>query len=647
MLEKQDNILSKTRAEDYGPDIWGKFYIPHYFKDMALKNATKSTYIVGKRGCGKTMLLKYLDYRTSFSPSRKSIPSSEISHVGIYWRVDTQFCNSLHHRGIGIDEWTQVFDSYFSLVISVEIIRSLRHIAKSQFQGFDDHVFSKIRLENISDFGDEYPSNLRGLEKILETKRRQFSSWISNISLIDRPVLPAGRTFVDSIIEELKQIPELESVAFYVYLDEVENLVPYQRHLLNSYLKHSQKPFIVSFTSKEFSEDTETTGPESINATHDFNLITLDDLSTEEEKRLFFAEVFLANLDLDSEGDSQLLKLLRNMDQIEHRQSESHADEVLSSIRKKFPSGKLKDFCDQAVGRDRIYRKLKDRVAKAIRTSESSGNISFNDFEALVGRSSSLLILPALLNRKGNDPRKLLGEYKLFKNEKPSNLEGWLHNNLFGALLEAYRPYGAVCPIYSGFDTYFMMANNNLRHFLILCYKAREFAELTDGNVDSIGLDMQARAAYGASEKLIKEIKTFGPHGEQLRTFVLRLGNVFRGFQSLPPMSEPEQNQFTINSGDALSDQEAKFLSEAKKYGIISEQIGNKTKSALGRDIVDYLLNPIYAPYFQISYRRKRKIQLSVENFRTLSSGTEDEYNGFFSQIVVTEKHKSQQSELW
>ena len=57
MTTSEQNILTKTRAEEHEADVWGEFYIPPYFNRLSLKTATKSTYIVGKRGCGKTMLL--------------------------------------------------------------------------------------------------------------------------------------------------------------------------------------------------------------------------------------------------------------------------------------------------------------------------------------------------------------------------------------------------------------------------------------------------------------------------------------------------------------------------------------------------------------------------------------------------------------
>lgn len=646
MTTHDNTILSKTRAEEHDADVWGEFYIPPYFNKLSLQTATKSSYIVGKRGCGKTMLLKYIDYHTAFSKKRKFIPQSEISHIGVYWRVDTQFCNSLNHRGIAEYDWITVFESYFSLAIGIEIIKSIKEIAESSFDGFSPEDYDDFKFISARDFHQDFPVGSNELLTFLESRRRAFASWVSNITTTQKPILPPGKIFLEALISDIKANSRLRHASFYIYVDEVENLVPYQRRVLNSLLKHSQKPLIVSFTSKELSNETATTGPESINATHDFKLIPLDELASESDHKTFFAEVFLANLELASgNGDDQLLSCLRAPDALSSRSSDEYKATISSKIRSLFPDKSAKEIAREAVLEKRIFNILKDRVKKSLSTRNTS--LTVDDFIDGSFAPESLIIAPALLSRPRNSPEEVLGFLKEYSESRVDH-KGWIHNNLVGGLLEAYRPYGYICPIYSGYDTFFTMANMNLRHFLILCYKALEIADLSDETVGRISLETQARAAYEAADKLIREIKTFGPQGERLRMFVLRLGNVFRTLQSAPSMSEPEQNQFTINSGErTLDDEETFFISELKKYGIIAERLETKTKGVVGSDIVDYQLNPIYSPYFQISYRRKRKIALSVDQFHVLALGTEDDYKSLSSRILKDQGGESSQPELW
>lgn len=623
--------LTKTRAEEHDADVWGEFFMPPYFDQLNLKGATKSTYITGKRGCGKTMLLKYFDYHTAFSPSRLEIPLEEVQHVGVYWRVDTQFCSSLKHRGIEEAEWGVIFEGYFGLVIAVELIRAAHCIAASTYPAFDLKQFQHLRLPSAADFLTSFPTSASELMTQLERVRRSFSTWVSNVQSAPRPLLPPGREFVAALVEDLRTTPGLELFNLHVYVDEVENLVAYQRRVLNSFLKHSQRPLIVNFTSKEHPNDNQTSGPESINATHDYRLLDLDQLLIPAARPVFFAEVFLGNVALAAgraaaPEESSLLEIVRSPSRLNERGDSGYQEQVLKMMRERFPTQTERQLAATAVGDSRIMKKLEERIEKALK--QRPGEPKVSEFLHFRSAPEALVVLPALLNRRASIPTQILAELRRYTQDRTGSFEsGWIHNNLFGSLLELYRPYGRECPLYSGFDTLCTMANNNLRNFLILCYKTLDVADLRDVTSPPYSVDIQCRAAYDAAEQLIREIKTFGPRGEQLRVFTLRLGSVFRTLQANPAMSEPEQNQITINGGERpFSADEQLFISELIKYAILVEQLETKTKGNVGQDIVDYQLNPIYAPYFQISYRRKRKIELTVEQFYALAMGTENEF---------------------
>lgn len=622
------SMLARTRAEEHSADVWGEFFIPPYFDRLALTSATRSVYITGKRGCGKTMLLKYFDYHTAFSMRRKEIPPDAVSHVGIYWRVDTQFCSSLKHRGIEDNEWSVVFESYFGLVIAIELLHAVETIAESAFPGFNREDMAALSMSSAADYLADAPTSVRELTKYLESLRRRFTTWVSNVKAMDCPVLPPGREFILSLIADLQTNMRLSTLAIFVYVDEVENLVPYQRRVLNSFLKHSQRPLIVSFTSKEHPSDNDTSGAESINATHDYRLVDLDYLLALSKAAMpFFAEVFLGNVDI-AEGrlESERLEIVRSHARLAERQTPEYQRAVLADMRQRFPNMADKEIAIYALQQAPLHKSIYERISKALKDRRSS--LTADDFLFEGAPAEAIVTLPALLNRETLHPDKVLAELKSFAaDQKGQFSSSWVHNNLFGALLELYRPFGRECPLYSGFETLCTMSNNNLRNFLILCYKTLEVAELRDQPDPPYAVSIQCRAAYDASEQLIKEIRTFGRFGEPLRIFVLRLGNIFRALQASPTMSEPEQNQFTINSGGrSLNEDELDFLAEALRYGILVEQLETKSKSGVGQDIVDYQLNPIYAPYFQISYRRKRKLEISVEQFHTLVMGHENEY---------------------
>lgn len=361
-------------------------------------------------------------------------------------------------------------------------------------------------------------------------------------------------------------------------------------------------------------------------------LIYLDGFLGNTERKLFFSEVFLANLDIaEGRSNSSLIQMLCDQNALKNRDEKSYQDNILGNIRELFPSRSSIEFAKDAINEPRVKAILKDKIKQSLKKYKQ--NDAEDAFFEYTDIPDALLIVPALLNREKHLPKELLIQLNKYRNKEESKFKDWVHNNLVGALLELYRPYRSICPIYSGFDTFFTLSSNNLRHFLIVCYKALEIADIQDEPRSSISIDTQARASYDAAEQLLREIKTFGSLGEQLRMFVLRLGHLFRALQAVPAMSEPEQNQFTINSGvRSLDNNELNFISEALKFAVIIEQLETKTKKTVGTDMIDYQLNPIYSPYFQISYRRKRKIDISVDEFNILAFGTEDEYTKFITK---------------
>jgi hypothetical protein len=137
---------------------------------------------------------------------------------------------------------------------------------------------------------------------------------------------------------------------------------------------------------------------------------------------------------------------------------------------------------------------------------------------------------------------------------------------------------------------------------------------------------LQAEAARQASTAFLGEIRSFGPHGNQLHTFVLRLGSLFALAHRRPSLSESEQSHFSAKQGPTMpSDEDLLFLREATKWSVLFEEPETKAKNFFSPLSVDYVLNPIYAPYFHISYRKKKKLELTSDDLICLIRGSYDD----------------------
>ena len=74
---------AQNRAEEQPKDIWEEFVIPLYFNDLPIKEQRKSLVFQGGRGCGKTMLLRYLSHTSQFSPRRLDLSLEDVKYVGL------------------------------------------------------------------------------------------------------------------------------------------------------------------------------------------------------------------------------------------------------------------------------------------------------------------------------------------------------------------------------------------------------------------------------------------------------------------------------------------------------------------------------------------------------------------------------------
>ena len=235
-----------------------------------------------------------------------------------------------------------------------------------------------------------------------------------------------------------------------------------------------------------------------------------------------------------------------------------------------------------------------------------------------------------MLYRTALEPEEIALELDKHEQQTPSRFDeshGWIHNNFVGALLLLYGPHSRACPFYSGFRTYCRLARGSLRHLLELCHKSIDQASADLGSISwPIEPDKQAEAARQASAAFLGEVKSFGALGNQLHGFVHRLGTLFELAQQRPSQSESERNHFAITSGQAaLTEGDWEFLNEAIKWSVLYEEAGTKKKDQGTPESPEYILNPIYAPYFHISYRKKRRIEVSTEEVIILMRGSADD----------------------
>lgn len=632
------DVFSKNRAEEIGYDVWKHFVIPPFFDLLDIYSARKPRAIIGGRGCGKTMLLRYFSHQSMFSPSRENIPDKDLTHIGLYWRPDTQFCNAMMKRGISDDTWAGSFNHYVAIIIGLEVLRSLKSIAKSVFPKINEIDINNLNFDRLRYFNPNLPNTHNVLYEHLEGSLWEFESWVNDVRKKKEPGFLPGKEFVSALISLIKdQISVLNDAIFFVYIDEFENLSKYQQQIINTWLKHSEVPLIFNLAMKRSSfENTKTLGQESLADIHDLRKHDIEEYALDNNFPVFAAEILFLTLSLANIRTQLPIDIneLRDPNKIKNRTTQNYSKKVLNLAKELFPQKSNKELAYQVFIDVTLMNKLKERIQKALDYRRS--DIPVESFLHKNNPEASI-IAPALLYRRKLDPKDIINELNLLEkgeDNRFTNSTSWIHNNFIACILQLYAPYSRSCPFYSGFQTFCSLSKGNLRHFLELCHKSLSKISISNQTeYPIVDTSKQAEAARQASAAFLGEVRSFGKYGNQLHAFVLRLGSLFALSHQRLTQSENEQSHFTITKGmKQLSEPDYEFINEAIKWSVLSMHTGTKKKDLSQPETIEYILNPIYAPYFYITYRKKRRLELSSDDFITLIRGSIDQFSELMKQ---------------
>lgn len=621
--KKVTSILATNRTENIGMDVWDEFVVPRYF-DKYDFFSTMPCKIEGGRGCGKTMLLRYLSYQSQFSSKRSLDGGIDLSNIGLYWRADTQFLRQLTKRGNDDDYWGSTFTHYFSLKVSIEVLKSVDFIASTRgaFLGYKD-----IELTGLDIYDESLKGSVLLVKEGLERLRKRFELAIVNPALLEK-VTFFPFDFVKSVLEELKsKVVELVDTNFHVFIDEYENLLRYQQVIVNTSVKHSEPPVIFKIACKKNGmPHIETTGDEAIVLKNDYIVHDLDEY-TSNEYNVFASEVLLNRLARANDENSGIC--LSNVSSLKERRSQEYMRDTLDKLRKMFPGKRHADLALDVFSKPSLRGKLEDMLSQALIKKEES-NLTAGDFIKEEAREASI-VCTALLNRKSSVPAEVLESLNMHLTGAKTAFDDWIGTNFVGSYLNIIKRRREENRLFCGFDTFISLSQGNLRHFLELCRTAFSVGYDFKGNQFQISEEYQSFAANQTSSSLFTEIKSFKPQGTLLHLFANRLGELFALHQSRLSQSEPEKNHFSIEGGaTSLSDEERALLDECEKWGVLTKVVATKTK---GREIIDdydWVLNPIYAPRFGISYRKKRKVTFSSSDVTALFLGDNGEYEALY-----------------
>ena len=604
------NPFSNNRAE-YMADVW-KFYVP--FGELNTDDA-KPLIIEGGRGTGKTMFFLCNSWRAMCDEYsfKSSYPIKEIlekKHIGIYYKVDPSFVAAMSGSNRKKEEWESIFGTYLSTILTKELISFLIEAQKEQ-------LVEKNHEKNIA---KKYSNTFRGKEDVcqfFDEIVEDIDKLINDIEdVVNNPEWKIDKfrqTRVGNgtmaLIEEILKGDCFKEISIRIYIDEYESLTEWQQKIINTLIKTSNKKIIYNIGMKPGGMKTYSTlaAEEQLQETHDYKFIKIDDLLQGEEYKKAVLEICKKRLELFEEREA--IKL-QNTD-IRSILGDSDVSKEISILEKK--------------SKPKFYERLEEIIrAKECKDIENAVEELCTNAPLINAR-----LHLALLMRKNYAPKvdNLLANYLAWCN-KQKNVESdayaeWMHNAKNGIVFLLAKECH-VKKMYYGLEMFLALSSGTIRYFLELCEQTINIA-LREGfdwkQKESIDIRIQSRAAHLVSKKKIMEIESYAEYGRRLRIFTQCLGELFQELHRNEKLTlaEPEPNHFSANSLQ-LTDELKKHLDCAVQWSVLQVTPSTKEKENIKTNVLDYHLNKIYAPYFEISCFRKRKIKLSPEELQKLFS---------------------------
>lgn len=663
--------FSQNRFEEVDEDLWGNYVLPLNFIEYSLFNFTKSSHVVGGRGSGKTTFLRYHCFPTILSPKKDKIVDKDLEKIGIYWRPDSELMSDINEITLS-KEWKIAFNVYVGISLLIELSRFIQlfsesnYIDSSQKQKAKELILPKSigKVFNLTD--DILFIDFQNYGYIL---RSELSDWLS-FSITDIPLVFRAKDKIELIIKiVIKSLDVFKNTRFYILIDEFENLTIEQQKIINTWIKHVNKDVIFNIAYKKYYKPTNlTVGSENITEVHDYRVIDVEEdvCGNEDKFKLLVAEIVINKIQMFYEKKYKEISeldndYLSNLNYLSRRIKDDYRLNILKIIGNIFPTYSFKEIAKVTLNDNALLNKIKDSISDAI--EEQGLNFKPENFINFDYPEESILN-GILIHRKSISANKL---YEWFTTDI-EQYNSFKDNTLLGAILYFYDKYHAkTATYYGGFNRFIKMSRNNIRHFLELAHQSIIQLEQSNKNIlelenFQISVEMQSIAAKKTSTAEIdRKIEELGKHGLILKTIVERLGKIFLLSQKRRTQSEPEVIQFSITfykDNKYISSEDEKrikmLIEEAKMWSVLIEKRNTKIKDpSADNSLNEYHLHPIVSPYFGISPRQKRKLDLSYKDIKTIFLDDEKEYQSFYNnlskkwQVNVKSKVKSLPKTLW
>lgn len=572
--ERLDQLFGSYKAEWLKKDIFKFFTEPYYFTVL------KSNYpgvLQGGRGTGKTTVLRGLSYLGQYEILNSDINKFDKNKfIGIYYRANTNHVRAFCGKGVSEERWKSIFEHYINLIFCWEMLHFLEwHKALMN----DDEELSKHACELIASSLHLNPNvdNFDGLLEAVEKAMYEFQAEINNVADGNVPKLSMAGVPIEIVAQQTQKLRQFQGKVYYLLIDEYENFTDYQQECMNTMIKHVPESYTIKIGVREMGWRVKTTHNtmESLNAPADYELTNIEEFFTSPQTADRFEEFAsnVCNLRLrklinNEKDEYDIKKALTNM-------SIEEEAEKLNVVNNSLFRSFIK--CEQSMKMNfEIHPLYKFMIAYWADTHQNQLDVTIENF---------------MNNRPIWDQR--------YENYKYSMLFKLNKGKFVG-----------ISKYYSGWNTFIKLSNGNIRYLMALVYQSYNLHVEGGYNIKkSVSVEHQTIAAKNVGWKNLTELEGSCMIGLQLTQIVQSLGTIFKRLAKDGDKTAPEVNQFDIDG--EISERTRELLNLGVMNLALVRMSSNKLSGVRSLKDFQYQIHPIFAPYFNYSFRKKRKMTLT------------------------------------
>jgi hypothetical protein len=585
--------------------------------------STRSKFILGGKGTGKTHILRYYSYSAvKLRSKRKSGLESiaENKFLAVFLRASGLDAPRFEIPGVSTFEWQQLFSVYLELCLAQAVLEALADVIAST-PGEDFHQIEFIEEIQTKLAG----ADLSECKTVIDLRRwvleqtRTLDDAVNNAAytrkLNVRVPFSIGKFAIPIARAMGKLHNKLENIPLIYLIDEIENFSEAQQQVVNTLIRYGEGLATFRVTGRLYARKTTATlGDGEENREHaEFKTEILDEKLRNYSKYPEFCSKFVRKRLLLAGMGSAVAN--------ENFMPASCFEEIDQS-----------NFYDNAIN----FLGVEDGVQVSLRNFSEGMRILMKDAytEDLNQQLISTLtdVLPLLLQKLNI----VLFCKKLSKKTRPMQLAASIRQmaNVFvesrghakGPYATAYGHYSsdlfaqvcrdsrrALSVPYAGFDTFTRMSWGNPRNLLIVlghAYEIARFKEIDFINGRPLSIHYQTQAAVDAARFAFENDSNYGRVSDVARDAVRRLGELLRTARF--SLRIPEVSPLAVSfSEDDLSASAREILNAALNYSLLYEVYDgrpDRNTKTLNRKIQ---LSPMLSPRWGLSVVRRGDISLN------------------------------------